>query len=120
MAKEQLTKTGIILILVELTADKVRSVSAGRELEKGYITFASLGLFNAAPRPFQTWGELHLARIEALTSIILGTICYGYVSAQFTPFFTGRLPVFPGDILSLSGISDTLQTLSASVRFEES
>ena len=118
MAVGQLSKAGIILLTVDVTADKVVTVSDTRAIEEGYITFATIGLQSLIVEPFQLWATLRLIRDEGLTGIFYGTICYGYISSSFGPFFTGRLPVFPGDSLVLSGISNTALSLFATVRFE--
>ena len=119
MAVEQLTKQGIIFLTAALPATKARSGSAERPVERGYITFASIGSIALTFAPFQVYASLRLIRTEGLTDLSYGTICYGYVSAEFTPYFTGRIPVFPGDILIMAGMSDVATTIAATIRFEE-
>ena len=114
----QLSKAGIILLTLDVSADKVVNNSTARAIEEGYITFATVGLQSLIVEPFQLWTSLRLIRDEGLTGVAYGSICFGYISASVAPFFTGRLPVFPGDSLQLAGISNTALSLFATIRFE--
>jgi len=114
----QALKQGIILLTVASTDDKTTTSGAARTLETGYITFASIGAVTAIFRPFQVWAHLTMIRTAGLTSFFSGTICQGYLSAPNTPFFTGRIPLFPGDEIQLSVIADVATTVAATIRFE--
>lgn len=116
----QITKQGIILLTVPTTTDKLKGASIARSLETGFITFASIGAISVIFRPFQVWAELLISRDEGLTGFFYGTICQGYLSASNLPWFTGRIPLFPGDEIRLGAIADIATTVAATIRFERS
>lgn len=115
---QELSRPGNIFLGVVTTPDRVRAVSTIRPVESGYITYASLGQISEAIGPFIVWADLKLRREEGLTTINVGTIVAGYLTGQFHPQFTGRIPLLPGDSLLLAAISNTLVEVYATIRFE--
>jgi len=114
----ELQRPGNIFLSVTTTADRARVISTARVVEQGFISYASLGLVSAIPAPLVIWGDLRLLRDEALTTYIMGTIAAGYISGQFSPMFTGRIPLLPGDSIQVGALSSVAVQVTATIRFE--
>ena len=118
MPNGQPTKTGIIYMAVDTDTAKTMVGSLERPIEKGFITFVGLGVSPELAQPMLVWAQLKLFRREVGSAIIFSNIAAGYVDTMSAVNFTGRLPVFNGDVLILQAMSTLVETVTATIRFE--